>query len=223
MDGLSGIGSISTPHLKTSPVVWLILSPLVLYMLMLGEKEQVFFSEKLSSQIDRVADTGIIPRVGFRFLLFSQGVVEMESVMLRQMETRRLMNAHGLRGWRLKVDNAKKRFGQCCYSTQTISIAQRHYEVSPWSEVLDTVLHEIAHALVGPGHGHDRVWKAKCVEIGANPVRCGKTATEGYHSDASYSATCAGCGHTHYRYRRPRAGRRYWCKCARVTLTWVAS
>jgi len=42
-------------------------------MLMLGEKEQVFFSKKLSSCIDRVSDTSIIPRVGFRFLLLKRG------------------------------------------------------------------------------------------------------------------------------------------------------
>jgi hypothetical protein len=39
-------------------------------MLMLGEKEQVFFFKKLSSQIDRVADKVDTARVGFRFLLF---------------------------------------------------------------------------------------------------------------------------------------------------------
>jgi hypothetical protein len=40
-------------------------------------------------------------------------------------------------------------------------------------EIVDTILHEIAHALVGPRHGHDTVWKAKCTDIGARPERCG--------------------------------------------------
>jgi SWI/SNF-related matrix-associated actin-dependent regulator 1 of chromatin subfamily A len=30
----------------------------------------------------------------------------------------------------------------------------------------DTILHEIAHAIVGPHHGHDEVWRGKAVEIG---------------------------------------------------------
>jgi len=37
--------------------------------------------------------------------------------------------------------------------------------------VRDTLLHEIAHALVGTAHGHDEVWKAKCLEIGAINLR----------------------------------------------------
>ena len=44
-------------------------------------------------------------------------------------------------------------------------------------EVRDTILHEIAHALVGPGHGHDAVWKAKCVEVGAKPEAAAATPT----------------------------------------------
>lgn len=42
-----------------------------------------------------------------------------------------------------------------------------------FSLIRDTILHEIAHALVGPNHCHDLVWKAKCLEIGATPRRCG--------------------------------------------------
>jgi predicted SprT family Zn-dependent metalloprotease len=41
----------------------------------------------------------------------------------------------------------------------------------PEAEITDTLLHEIAHALVGPRHGHDLVWQAKCIEIGARPKR----------------------------------------------------
>ena len=47
-------------------------------------------------------------------------------------------------------------------------------DLSSLDQVRDTILHEIAHALVGPGHGHDAVWKRKCREVGARPERCGQ-------------------------------------------------
>ena len=41
-----------------------------------------------------------------------------------------------------------------------------------WSDVRDTILHEIAHAIVGPGHGHDAVWQTAERRIGCTPKRC---------------------------------------------------
>ena len=38
-------------------------------------------------------------------------------------------------------------------------------------DIKDTVLHEIAHAIVGGIHHHDCVWKACCNKIGAEPTR----------------------------------------------------
>ena len=35
-----------------------------------------------------------------------------------------------------------------------------------WSDIRDTLLHEIAHAIVGPGHGHDAVWQTAARRIG---------------------------------------------------------
>ena len=35
-------------------------------------------------------------------------------------------------------------------------------------EIIDTVLHEIAHAIVGPGQGHNLIWKKKAIEIGCS-------------------------------------------------------
>ena len=39
-------------------------------------------------------------------------------------------------------------------------------------EIDDTLLHEIAHALVGKAHGHDQVWQAKAVALGCSGKRC---------------------------------------------------
>lgn len=135
-----------------------------------------------------------------------------------KMLARQLMNEHGLQNWRLVVDDAKKRFGLCQHRTKTISISQRHFLYSPEADIRDTILHEIAHALVGPGHGHNRVWKAKCVEIGAKPLRCGKTAVEAYNADAKWQTTC--CGRTSKRYRRPKG--RYSCRLCKREIVWTA-
>jgi hypothetical protein len=33
--------------------------------------------------------------------------------------------------------------------------------------IRDTILHEVAHALVGENHNHDEAWRAKAIELGA--------------------------------------------------------
>lgn len=38
-------------------------------------------------------------------------------------------------------------------------------------DIKDTVLHEIAHAIAGGYHHHDRVWVACCNKIGCEPSR----------------------------------------------------
>ena len=129
---------------------------------------------------------------------------------------RTLMNQHGLTNWAIQTDRAKKRFGLCMHRCKTISISERHFLFSPQEDIVDTILHEIAHALVGPGHGHNHVWKAKCREIGAKPIRCGKTAVEAYNSDAKWVTTC--CGVTSKRYRRPKG--RYVCRTCRQPIVW---
>lgn len=131
----------------------------------------------------------------------------------------RLLTEHGLaqEGWKFEFDNAKRRAGQCRYRDKTITLS-RHYVqlnyITRPDDVLDTILHEIAHALVGGGHGHDEVWKAECVRIGARPERC-------YDSGAvdmpkgNMVATCGGCAKVFRKHRVPRGkdGKIYvrWC------------
>lgn len=130
---------------------------------------------------------------------------------------RHLLEKHGLlrRGWSFSWDNARTRAGCCKHGPQLITLS-RHYVARNWTtnpdEVVDTILHEIAHALT-PGHHHDDVWKAKCVEIGANPVRCYDSSVVDMPRGA-LSATCGGCGQTWRRHKRPRVGTfRYCGKC----------
>lgn len=128
-------------------------------------------------------------------------------------EARRLMIRHGVGGWEFSFDSARRRFGYCQYSTRTIQISRPLAEVNSWETIRDTVLHEIAHALVGPGHGHDQTWKEMAARVGARPERCYDSSTV-VKPPGGWKATCARCGTISHRTRRPQ--RRYACnKCCR--------
>ena len=83
-----------------------------------------------------------------------------------------LMAAHGLDGWNVKLDHARRRAGQCDYRKREISLSRHYVRHAEESHIRDTILHEIAHALVGPRHGHDAVWRRKAREIGCTATRC---------------------------------------------------
>jgi predicted SprT family Zn-dependent metalloprotease len=113
---------------------------------------------------------------------------------------RRLMNEHGLADWGLTFDNAKTRAGVCRQNTRQIGLSRPLTRLHSDDEVRDTILHEIAHALVGAGHHHDEVWKAKAREIGCTGDRC-VTSTEGQIL-GDWTGTCP-AGHVVHRHRRP--------------------
>ena len=83
-----------------------------------------------------------------------------------------LFEQYGLDGWRLTLDHARRRAGQCDYRTKTISLSRHYVRYADEAHIKDTILHEIAHALVGPKHGHDAVWRSKAREIGCSATRC---------------------------------------------------
>ena len=86
-----------------------------------------------------------------------------------------LMDLHNLKGWSFKFDSAKRRFGACHFSKKMITLSKSLVLINKKSEIEDTILHEIAHALVGPGYGHCWVWKSKAISIGCTGDRCYKS------------------------------------------------
>ncbi len=138
-----------------------------------------------------------------------------------------LMAQHGLTGWQFAFNTNKRRAGVCRYPMKSrpgrIELSRHYVLRNPADEVRDTILHEIAHALVGPRHGHDEVWKAKCVEVGARPERCYDDTV--VMPKGRWRATCGGCGREHDRHRRPKRLTGWWCRgCGkeRGALRWVA-
>ena len=123
-----------------------------------------------------------------------------------------LMSEHGLTydGWIFKFDNARNRAGVCRYRTKVIGLSKYLVPHMHDHKVLDTILHEIAHALVGHRHGHDRVWQRQAIAIGCNGNRCYNPHTEmnNYEStlavQSKYTYTCPTCDSKTAVHRRPK-------------------
>ena len=102
--------------------------------------------------------------------------------------------------WDFRWDRATRRFGCCHQNLKRITLSKTLTELNEWDDIKDTLLHEIAHALAGQGHGHDAVWKAKCREIGARPERCYGSSVR--RPVKKWKGICPGCGRTIYNCRR---------------------
>lgn len=135
-------------------------------------------------------------------------------------------NILGMSGWTFGFDRARRRAGCCRYYAKggviTLSVHYLYRNAGKWEEITDTILHECAHALVGPDHGHDAVWQAKCIEIGCKPVRC-YDSEEVDMPKGNWQATCPGCRRTFHRHRRTRT--KLHCRACgpqrgQLTFTW---
>lgn len=124
-----------------------------------------------------------------------------------------VLDAFGLRHWEVGFDNALRRLGQCRHRQRKITLSKHFVRMNGPLSIRDTLLHEICHALCGPGHGHGPVFRAMARRVGATPERCGQADMP----PGRLVAVCGGCTRTFTKHRRPRAGMRYWCRpCGRV-------
>jgi predicted SprT family Zn-dependent metalloprotease len=140
-----------------------------------------------------------------------------------ERQAKLLMAAHGLTGWRFEWDNAKSRFGRCRHSDRLISLSRVLTVQRTEEAVRNTVLHEIAHALVGASHGHDAVWRRKALSIGCDGKRCSADKVEVSYK---WHGLCPN-GHIIKRHRKP-SGNRACGKCSRsfdprFLIRWVAA
>ncbi|GMA33306.1 SprT-like domain-containing protein [Litorihabitans aurantiacus] len=110
-----------------------------------------------------------------------------------------LLHHHRLEGWRVEFSRAKTRSGQCRHERRALVLSAPLVAVMSEHEVTETVLHEIAHALVGPEHGHDGVWRATAQRIGATGRVSLHTSAAAPHD---WAGTCPR-GHVAQRHRRP--------------------
>lgn len=93
-------------------------------------------------------------------------------------------------GWSLNFNNRKSALGFCDYNLRRISLSRHFVESADKPALNITLAHEVAHAVVGPGHHHNSVWRRKCIELGGNGSRTGNMVV----NDWLYMGNCK-CGH----------------------------
>lgn len=121
----------------------------------------------------------------------------------------RLMQQFGLDRWSYGVNKRKKTLGLCFSSVKRLELSQNFILYNSEAAVKETLLHEIAHALVGTEHGHDMVWKEMAESIGASPKR---TTNSVIMPLGAWQATCGGCGFIFSRYRKPKYNSSTTCR-----------
>lgn len=117
-----------------------------------------------------------------------------------------LMAEHGLHDWAFSMSNTRRRIGECAVPfpgyAGRIRLSAPFAAINSEDIVRGVILHEIAHALVGPEHQHDEVFQAKCEEIGTESSRL-QGLGEANIPEGRYKTACAKCDKKMYMYRNP--------------------
>jgi len=138
---------------------------------------------------------------------------QLETIAIRELE------ANGLHDWTFGLAGTKRRLGVCKYKEKRIEVAEYYARHSQEESVLDTLRHEIAHAIAGPAAKHGPRWKAVALRLGATPRSC-ETSGQAVVQPGDWRATCPACEKTVHLYRRPTRLTGYRCRCeARSPLT----
>lgn len=116
---------------------------------------------------------------------------------LREAETLAItaMRAHGLNGWHFKWNNRKTALGVAMIKNgeKTIQLSRFLTEHADRADVIQTIGHEIAHAIVGVGKGHGPEWRAQMRSMGLKPTVQGEANAQqkiALASAANYVLTC---------------------------------
>lgn len=138
-----------------------------------------------------------------------------KSAMMRM--ARELMDQHGLTeacGWELVTNRSRRNAGTAQLGRITLSVPILVEGEATEEDVRNTILHEIAHCLVGPGHKHDAVWREKCIEIGGNGRE-----THSIKTPHRYRGTCT-CGKTFHRDAKSDRMHRLICRKCLGAISW---
>ncbi len=137
----------------------------------------------------------------------------MEETKLRQalLLGAEMLIEHGLGDWTVGLHNKRKVLADCNNNRKTIRYSKNFIKVAEKDQFQGVTLHEIAHALVGAGHGHDRVFKRKVLEISPNAEYSHANVENPVHTH-KYNLVCPECGTA----SRSNSNRGYICgRCSK--------
>lgn len=103
-----------------------------------------------------------------------------------------LLESEGLlsQGWSFTIMNSVKKLGECVYRDKQIRVSRKLINEGSDDEVIETIRHEVAHALAGPGVKHGKQWKDIALRLGIkNP---GPTKAVSYTCH-KYEVVCSIC------------------------------
>lgn len=91
--------------------------------------------------------------------------------------------------------------GLCNCRKRQIKLSKPYMLKGTKEQCKRVILHELAHALT-KGHGHDRVWKRKLLEMGGDGQRC--ILDINVQVKPKYIVKCKKCGHEYKYLRKPK-------------------
>lgn len=125
------------------------------------------------------------------------------------------LEENGLTDWKIKWGKSKKNYGLCYYSKKLIVLSEFLFQrLEDKRNMVNTVLHEVAHAIAGyktvlirgkkKTKHHTKEWKDACILVGARPERCSSASLDDNLEDYKYTLVCPECGTTHSQSRMPK-------------------
>ena len=167
------------------------------------------------------AEDGTLWKVPYRLLKVRE-LIQQPAMTLSEIDTlgNQLLQEHEDRsnlesGWKFGFDLAPARGGICRHAEKQITLSVTYCLKASKAEIADTILHEIAHAIVGPQHQHDAVWKAAAQRIGCTAERCHRVE----HTSPRWRGQC-GCGKQWKRQRLTQRSKTGLCPTCGRKIEW---
>ena len=101
-----------------------------------------------------------------------------------------LLRKHGLNDWSVQIFGKRSVLGEAWHKQKTIKISKFFVYVANAEQFEGIVLHEVAHALLGPGFGHGEEFVATCTRISRNNRYATESSSFKIHR---YRFTCPRC------------------------------
>jgi len=117
-------------------------------------------------------------------------------------------------GWRFRYRNLKSLAGYCDYRHKTITLSKHLVLNNSDEKIMNTLIHEIAHALTPKGRSHGRAWSRNfkdLLKIYEQPINTSRCYDSSYDMpEKQYKVECNTCGEVYGKHRMGRKIKRQY-------------